>query len=140
LRVWLSENPLIKRTHGCVLFTDATAFYHCTTADAVNNWALKTPPGFVFSLKIPRTITHGKVLADCDRRSSIREAAWLVITAAAIIAAAGMRAKKLARPSKPPGQKNRSRPEAIPRNPAMTKLAPKVSRTERSVEEVKREY
>lgn len=50
-----------------MLFTDATAFYHCTTADAVNNWALKTPPGFVFSLKIPRTITHGKVLAERDK-------------------------------------------------------------------------
>src|SRR3984957_15360621 len=34
---------------------------------AVNNWALKTPPRFVFSLKIPRTITHEKVLVDCDK-------------------------------------------------------------------------
>ena len=44
-----------------------STFYRCPTAEAVNNWALKTPPGFVFSLKIPRTITHEKVLVDCDK-------------------------------------------------------------------------
>jgi uncharacterized protein YecE (DUF72 family) len=43
-----------------------STFYRCPTIEAVNNWALKTPPGFVFSLKIPRTITHEKVLLDCD--------------------------------------------------------------------------
>jgi uncharacterized protein YecE (DUF72 family) len=46
-----------------------STFYHCPTADVVNNWALKTPPGFVFSLKIPRTITHEKVLVDCDKEA-----------------------------------------------------------------------
>jgi len=44
-----------------------STFYHCPTAAAVNNWALQTPPGFIFSLKIPRTITHEKVLVDCDK-------------------------------------------------------------------------
>jgi uncharacterized protein YecE (DUF72 family) len=44
-----------------------STFYHCPSADAVNNWALKTPPGFVFSLKIPRTITHEKILVECDK-------------------------------------------------------------------------
>jgi uncharacterized protein YecE (DUF72 family) len=29
--------------------------------------ALKTPPGFIFSLKVPRTITHEKVLVDYDK-------------------------------------------------------------------------
>jgi uncharacterized protein YecE (DUF72 family) len=28
---------------------------------------LKTPPGLVFSLKIPQTITHQKILVDCDK-------------------------------------------------------------------------
>jgi uncharacterized protein YecE (DUF72 family) len=44
-----------------------STFYRCPTIEAVNNWALKTPPGFIFSLKIPRTITHEKVLIDCDK-------------------------------------------------------------------------
>jgi uncharacterized protein YecE (DUF72 family) len=44
-----------------------STFYRCPTIEAVNNWALKTPPGFSFSLKIPRTITHEKVLVDCDK-------------------------------------------------------------------------
>jgi len=44
-----------------------STFYHCPTAAAVTNWALQTPPGFIFSLKIPRTITHEKVLVDCDK-------------------------------------------------------------------------
>ena len=43
-----------------------STFYRCPTIEAVNNWALQTPSGFVFSLKIPRTITHEKVLIDCD--------------------------------------------------------------------------
>jgi uncharacterized protein YecE (DUF72 family) len=43
-----------------------STFYRCPAIEAVKNWKLKTPPGFVFSLKIPRTITHEKVLVDCD--------------------------------------------------------------------------
>jgi uncharacterized protein YecE (DUF72 family) len=42
-----------------------STFYHCPTMEAVRNWALKT--GFIFSLKVPRTITHEKVLVDCDK-------------------------------------------------------------------------
>ena len=44
-----------------------STFYRCPTIEAVNNWAIKTPPGFIFSLKIPRTITHEKVLVECDK-------------------------------------------------------------------------
>jgi uncharacterized protein YecE (DUF72 family) len=44
-----------------------STFYRGPTIEAVNNWAFKTPPGFIFSLKIPRTITHEKVLIDCDK-------------------------------------------------------------------------
>jgi len=44
-----------------------STFYRCPTIEAVHNWALKTPPGFIFSLKVPRTITHEKVLIECDK-------------------------------------------------------------------------
>jgi uncharacterized protein YecE (DUF72 family) len=44
-----------------------STFYGCPTIEAVRKWALKTPPGFIFSLKVPRTITHEKVLVDCDK-------------------------------------------------------------------------
>jgi uncharacterized protein YecE (DUF72 family) len=44
-----------------------STFYRCPTIEAVHNWALRTPPGFIFSLKIPRTITHEKVLVECDK-------------------------------------------------------------------------
>jgi uncharacterized protein YecE (DUF72 family) len=43
-----------------------STFYRCPTIEAVNNWAMKTPPGFIFSLKIPHPITHDKLLLDCD--------------------------------------------------------------------------
>lgn len=32
----------------------------------VEGWNLKTPPGFIFTAKIPRSITHEKVLVNCD--------------------------------------------------------------------------
>jgi hypothetical protein len=32
-----------------------STFYRCPTTEAVHNWALKTPPGFIFSLKVPQT-------------------------------------------------------------------------------------
>jgi uncharacterized protein YecE (DUF72 family) len=32
----------------------------------VENWARRTPSGFIFAAKVPRSITHGKVLEDCD--------------------------------------------------------------------------
>ena len=44
-----------------------STFYRSPTIEAVRNWALKTPPGFIFSLKIPRAITHEKVLIECDK-------------------------------------------------------------------------
>jgi uncharacterized protein YecE (DUF72 family) len=44
-----------------------STFYRCPTIEAVNNWARQTPPGFIFSLKIPQTITHQKILVDCDK-------------------------------------------------------------------------
>lgn len=51
--------------HFDTVEVDST-FYRCPTAGTVNGWALKTPDEFIFSVKVPRTITHEKVLVDCD--------------------------------------------------------------------------
>jgi uncharacterized protein YecE (DUF72 family) len=39
-------------------------FYRMPTAEVLSRWAAETPPGFRFSLKSPRQITHDKRLAD----------------------------------------------------------------------------
>jgi len=44
-----------------------STFYRCPTIEAVRNWMLKTPTGFIFSLKVPQTITHQRMLVDCDK-------------------------------------------------------------------------
>jgi uncharacterized protein YecE (DUF72 family) len=36
-----------------------STFYACRTARTVSNWAARTPEGFIFSVKVPQTITHG---------------------------------------------------------------------------------
>jgi uncharacterized protein YecE (DUF72 family) len=41
-----------------------STFYACPSARTVNNWAARTPDGFVFSVKVPQIITHEKVLVD----------------------------------------------------------------------------
>ena len=43
-----------------------STFYACPTARTVENWNARTPDGFVFSVKVPQTITHDKVLVDCE--------------------------------------------------------------------------
>jgi uncharacterized protein YecE (DUF72 family) len=43
-----------------------STFYACPSARTVNNWAARTPDGFIFSVKVPQTITHDKVLMACD--------------------------------------------------------------------------
>src|SRR5215468_10160550 len=43
---------------------DAT-YYACPTPRTVSNWAARTPENFIFSVKVPQTITHEKVLVDC---------------------------------------------------------------------------
>jgi uncharacterized protein YecE (DUF72 family) len=43
-----------------------STFYAIPMIEAVENWARKTPTGFVFALKAPQVITHEKVLIDCD--------------------------------------------------------------------------
>jgi uncharacterized protein YecE (DUF72 family) len=51
--------------HFHTVEVDST-FYACPTARTVSNWAARTPENFIFSVKAPQTITHEKVLVDCD--------------------------------------------------------------------------
>ena len=43
-----------------------STLYGCPTARTVSNWAAKTPDNFIFAIKMPRSITHDKILLDCD--------------------------------------------------------------------------
>jgi uncharacterized protein YecE (DUF72 family) len=51
--------------HFHTVEVDST-FYACPSARTVANWNARTPEGFLFSVKVPQTITHEKVLLDCD--------------------------------------------------------------------------
>jgi uncharacterized protein YecE (DUF72 family) len=44
---------------------DAT-FYRIPSAKTVDGWRDRTPPGFLFSAKLPQEITHEKGLVDCE--------------------------------------------------------------------------
>lgn len=41
-------------------------FYRTPSLSVVKGWNAKTPPGFIFAAKVPQTITHEKVLVDCQ--------------------------------------------------------------------------
>jgi uncharacterized protein YecE (DUF72 family) len=43
-----------------------STLYGCPSPRTVENWAAKTPGNFIFSIKTPRSITHDKILANCD--------------------------------------------------------------------------
>ena len=49
-----------------VVEVDST-FYRLPRRKMIEGWRDKTPDSFGFSLKVPRVITHEKVLADCQR-------------------------------------------------------------------------
>jgi uncharacterized protein YecE (DUF72 family) len=49
-----------------VVEVDST-FYHSPSCKVAEGWRDRTPPGFAFSLKVPQTITHEKVLLDCGQ-------------------------------------------------------------------------
>ena len=51
--------------HFHTVEVDST-FYGCPSARTVDNWASRTPEGFIFSVKVPQVITHDKALVDCD--------------------------------------------------------------------------
>jgi uncharacterized protein YecE (DUF72 family) len=42
-----------------------STFYGCPAASTVRGWYDKTPPGFIFSAKVPQSITHEKHLVEC---------------------------------------------------------------------------
>ena len=43
-----------------------STFYACPPRRSVEGWASRTPEDFIFSVKVPQTITHEKVLVNCD--------------------------------------------------------------------------
>lgn len=43
-----------------------SSFYHAPSRKVVEGWRDKTPAGFGFSLKVPQSITHEKILVDCQ--------------------------------------------------------------------------
>ena len=48
-----------------VVEVDST-FYHAPSRKTVEGWRDKTPASFGFSLKVPQSITHEKILVDCQ--------------------------------------------------------------------------
>jgi uncharacterized protein YecE (DUF72 family) len=53
-----------------VVEVDST-FYGSPTPRTVEGWRDKTPDGFGFSLKVPQTITHEKLLKDCEQERDL---------------------------------------------------------------------
>ena len=43
-----------------------STFYRTPTLTTVQGWYSKTPSGFIFAAKVPQTITHEKMLHDCE--------------------------------------------------------------------------
>ncbi len=43
-----------------------STFYRTPSAATVNGWERKTPTGFILAAKVPQTITHEKILQECD--------------------------------------------------------------------------
>ena len=43
-----------------------STFYHYPTEKQVESWIKKSPENFLFSVKMPRLITHRKLLKDCE--------------------------------------------------------------------------
>jgi uncharacterized protein YecE (DUF72 family) len=41
-------------------------WYRVPSPETIAAWHAKTPPGFVFAAKVPQTVTHDKVLVDCN--------------------------------------------------------------------------
>jgi uncharacterized protein YecE (DUF72 family) len=51
--------------HFDTVEVDST-FYRSPAPAMVRNWRERTPPGFTFAAKVPRSVTHDKVLEDCE--------------------------------------------------------------------------
>jgi uncharacterized protein YecE (DUF72 family) len=48
-----------------------STFYRIPRSQTVLDWKEQTPPGFMFSLKFPRVITHVKMLRDCEEETRV---------------------------------------------------------------------
>ena len=48
-----------------------STFYAVPSKQVVENWARMVPDGFQFSVKVPRVITHEKILEDCEEELAI---------------------------------------------------------------------
>jgi len=46
-----------------------STFYGTPSASTVASWSEKTPPDFIFAVKVPQVITHEKVLVGCEAES-----------------------------------------------------------------------
>ncbi len=55
--------------HFDVVEVDST-FYRAPSARMVDGWAERVPAQFAFALKMPRSVTHDKVLGDCETEMS----------------------------------------------------------------------
>src|SRR6202171_148229 len=44
-----------------------STFYRAPALTTIQGWYSKTPPGFIFAAKVPQTITHEKMLQDCEQ-------------------------------------------------------------------------
>jgi uncharacterized protein YecE (DUF72 family) len=47
-----------------------STFYAIPPATTISSWAARTPPGFIFSLKLPQVITHEKRLRDAQEETA----------------------------------------------------------------------
>ena len=43
-----------------------STYYGTPAASTVESWYRKTPPDFIFAVKVPQVVTHEKMLKDCD--------------------------------------------------------------------------
>ncbi len=53
-------------TQFATVEVDST-FYRTPSVSTVTGWYERTPPDFVFAAKVPRVVTHDKVLVDCEK-------------------------------------------------------------------------
>jgi len=60
-----SEYLAFYSEHFDTVEIDST-FYACPSPSTVKGWTQKTPDDFILAVKVPQTITHEKVLVDCD--------------------------------------------------------------------------
>jgi uncharacterized protein YecE (DUF72 family) len=57
IRIYAQQLPTVE--------IDAT-WHHMPGRNMVEAWKARTPAGFVFSAKVPKTISHDKYLVDCN--------------------------------------------------------------------------